>query len=132
MFCNLVSGDFPEQREANLSTDNARQAKRKAKSERAKRKREENPELLAQYKAKQKVRDERKKQKREKGLEATTPSQEFYSFFPPQNLEEENLPIKSLEELNREWLKNQLDDLSDSPKPKLYPSWDDLLSDEEK
>ena len=99
---------------------------------REKQKREENPELLAQRKEYYKARYERKKQKREKGLEATTPSEEFYSFFSPQNLEEENLPIKSLEELNREWLKNQLDDLSDSPKPKLYPSWDDLLSDEEK
>ncbi len=160
-FCNLFGGDFPEQPE-NLSADNARQAKRKANRKarykrekqkreegpellaqrkeyykkeyykREKQKREENPELLAQRKEYYKARYERKKQKREKGLEATTPSEEFYSFFSPQNLEEENLPIKSLEELNREWLKNQLDDLSDSPKPKLYPSWDDLLSDEEK
>ncbi len=99
----------------------------------AKQRREKDPELQAQYKAQRKATRAKAKQEREERLKATTPSEELYSFIPLQSPAEEKPPIKSLEEIEEEWIKKQVDDLfNSSPKPELYPSWDDMFSDEEK
>ncbi|HJM68390.1 MAG TPA: hypothetical protein QGF02_00435 [Candidatus Babeliales bacterium] len=92
-------------------------AKQEAANEKAKRKREEDPKLLAQYKAKQKTKYERAKRKREERLKAATPPEEFYSLSPRQNFEEEALQIRSFEEMENEWLKNQPDDLLNQLQP---------------
>ncbi len=129
----LKAAKAKQRREKDPELQAQYRAQRKAQYEKTKLKREKDPELQAQYKAQRKATRAKAKQEREERLKATTPSEELYSFIPLQSPAEEKPPIKSLEEIEEEWIKKQVDDLfNSSPKPELYPSWDDMFSDEEK